>query len=155
MQINEVTEIHRTAEEDVLLIYANITASGETLDVVHAYRSSDPHGLGPVFNGWLALNPEFPILDYVPPTTEAQRELMPDLTGRQLRLALIGNGITTSQVTTAIGSIPNELDRDKAMVEWEYASSFARLHPLIATVGAALGLTDEQIDAMWLAALSL
>jgi hypothetical protein len=40
-------------------------------------------------------------------------------------------------------------------VEWEYATSFNRLHPLTTTVGRALGLTDMQIDAMWTAALNL
>ncbi|MBP1884814.1 hypothetical protein J2Z50_003104 [Ensifer mexicanus] len=35
------------------------------------------------------------------------------------------------------------------------ASNFHRMHTLISSVGAALGLADEQIDAMWSAATNL
>lgn len=51
--------------------------------------------------------------------------------------------------------MPAGPDKDKAQIEWEYATSFNRMHSLIATVGAALGLTDQQIDAMWVAAANL
>lgn len=92
---------------------------------------------------------------YEPPTAEELRAGLPTLTARQLRLGLITNGIMPSQVQSAIEAMPPGADREKALVEWEYASSFDRLHPLIATVGAALGLTDAQVDAMWTAAASL
>lgn len=51
--------------------------------------------------------------------------------------------------------MPAGPDKDKAQIEWEYATTFNRAHPLIATVGAALGLTNDQIDVMWLAAANL
>ncbi len=51
--------------------------------------------------------------------------------------------------------LPVGSDQDKAQIEWEYATTFNRLHPLIGTVGTALGLSDTQIDALWVAAAAL
>src|SRR5690606_28836038 len=79
----------------------------------------------------------------------------PSLTARQLRLGLVLNGFTLDQVTATIDAIPDEQDRAVAKIEWEYASQFERDHHLIAQVGAALGLSTEQIDTMWQQALTL
>jgi len=74
---------------------------------------------------------------------------MPVLTARQLRLGLVLNGISLSSVEAAIDAIEDETDREVARIEWEYATTFERSHPLVNQIGAALGLTPEQIDAMW------
>lgn len=79
----------------------------------------------------------------------------PPLTARQLRLGLIQAGVSIASVDAAISAIPDEMDRETARVEWEYASQFERDHALIEQVGGALGLTPEQIDAAWLAAVNL
>lgn len=156
IELHNVQQVKATLEEGVFLVFCNITDShGDTYDAVHGYRPEDEAGLGPLIKQWFEDNPDHEVTPYTEPTPEEARANLPDLTARQLRLALLGNAITMSQVTTAILDIPDVIDRDKALVEWEYASNFARAHPLIATVGAALGLTDEQIDTMWVAALSL
>ena len=90
-----------------------------------------------------------------PLTPEEIRAAMPPLTARQLRLGLVGGGILPSQVDAAIAAIPDEQARAVAQIEWEYASQFERDHPLIEQVGTALGLTAEQIDTMWQAAMAL
>ncbi|MBB4103583.1 hypothetical protein [Allorhizobium borbori] len=95
------------------------------------------------------------IADYVPPSVDEMRASMPPLTARQLRLGLIANGIMPSQVQSAIEAMPSGPSRENALVEWEYASSFERMHPLIASVAAGLSLTAEQVDAMWMAAVIL
>lgn len=77
------------------------------------------------------------------------------LTARQLRLGLVLNGFSLDQVTATIDATENEQDRAVATIEWEYASQFERDHHLIAQVGAALGLTEAQIDTMWEQALVL
>lgn len=89
------------------------------------------------------------------PTPEEIRAKMRPLTARQFRLGLIEGGVSLDRVTAVIDALPAGADRAKAKVEWEYATTFNRTHPLIATVGAALGLSDVQIDAMWQAAVSL
>lgn len=77
------------------------------------------------------------------------------LTRRQLRLGLLSNGITTADVEAAIAAIPDPMDRAVAEIEWADASTYERDHHLIEQVGSALGLTHEQIDTMWEAALGL
>lgn len=80
---------------------------------------------------------------------------MPVLTARQLRLGLVLNGISLSSVEAAIDAIEDPTDREVARIEWEYAATFERSHPLVNQIGAALGLTPEQIDAMWAEAAAL
>jgi len=75
---------------------------------------------------------------------------MPTITARQLRLALLGLGLTGAQVEAAINAMPGtDMQREAARIEWEYATSYQRDHQLVAMLGAALGLTEAQIDAAW------
>lgn len=90
--------------------------------------------------------------EQIPPTPSLH---MPALTARQFRLGLVNNGLTPAQVTATIEAMPNGFAKETALIEWEYATTFDRMHPLIASVGASLGLADEQIDTMWAAAASL
>lgn len=89
------------------------------------------------------------------PEPEPEPEGLPPLTARQIRLGLLQNGISTTTVEAAIDAIPDEVEREAAKIEWEYASQFLRTHPLIDQIGAALDLTPEQMDAMWEAASEL
>jgi hypothetical protein len=95
-------------------------------------------------------------VERIPALTDAEeRARMPPLTARQFRLGLLNDGISPTQVTAAIDAMAAGVEKDKARIEWEYATTFNRMHPLIATIGTTLGLTDEQIDSMWAAAVSL
>lgn len=38
---------------------------------------------------------------------------------------------------------------------WEFATQFERIHPMVVTMGEALGQTDAQMDALWTLAGSL
>jgi hypothetical protein len=78
---------------------------------------------------------------------------VPVLSARQLRLGLLQNGIPPSQVENALEAMPAGIERESALIEWYYASTFSRSHPLIASVAVILGLNDAQIDTMWAAAL--
>jgi hypothetical protein len=81
---------------------------------------------------------------------------MPTITARQLRLALLGLGLTGAQVEAAINAMPGtDMQREAARIEWEYATSYQRDHQLVAMLGAALGLTEAQIDAAWMEAATL
>lgn len=82
-------------------------------------------------------------------------EPLPPLTARQLRLGLVTNGFALDQVEATIAAIEDPERRAVAKIEWEYASQFVRAHRLIAQVGTALGLTEEQIDGMWAEAVVL
>jgi hypothetical protein len=68
------------------------------------------------------------------------------VSARQIRLWLIGHGISLSTVDAAIASIPDPMQRDMVSVEWEYAPYVERAHPMLIPLAAALGLTAEQVD---------
>ncbi|MDE3821801.1 hypothetical protein I7F13_05065 [Sinorhizobium meliloti] len=124
----------------------------------YLYRPEGIYGLSPNIRKWLEDNPDFPIDAYVPPPEKSIEEIraeMPSITARQLRLGLVGNGYPMSQVSAVIDAMPEGADKETARIEWEYATTFERTHPLIGTVGAALAIGEEQIDTMWTAAASL
>ncbi|WP_082547137.1 N-acetylmuramoyl-L-alanine amidase [Rhizobium sp. Root149] len=49
-----------------------------------------------------------------------------------------------------IAAIPDPLEREAAMIDWQDTQSYQRDYPMINQIGAALGLPEEQIDALWL-----
>ena len=87
---------------------------------------------------------------------EIDRQKMPTLSARQLRLALLGLGLTGAQVEAKIAALPGTpAQREAAMIEWKYATTYQRDHPLVVALGAALGLTKAQIDNAWQGAQTL
>lgn len=80
--------------------------------------------------------------------------IIPDVTPRQIRQALIMSGISLSAIDAALGTLP-EPTKSMAMVEWEYSTAFQRNRPLVAAVQAMLGWTSDQVDALWVLASSL
>jgi hypothetical protein len=73
---------------------------------------------------------------------------------RQARLALLGAGLLDS-VDAAIAAIPDELQRKAAQIEWEYAAFVERDSPLIQQLAPALGMTEEQMDQLFVVASGL
>lgn len=87
---------------------------------------------------------------------EIRRRSLPTLTAAQLRLALLSLGLAATHVESAIAAMPvTEMEREAARIQWEYATTFQRDHPLVVAIGVALGLADAQIDQAWLQAASL
>jgi len=71
-------------------------------------------------------------------------DTVPDrVSARQARLALIGAGLIGT-VEAAIGGLSAY---DQA--EWEYATEIRRDHPLIASLGVALSLSEGDIDDLF------
>jgi hypothetical protein len=77
------------------------------------------------------------------------------ISARQVRLWLIDNNIDLNNVVNIINTIEDPILRQKTLVEWEYAPYIERHHPLINTLGSALGLTSEQIDQGFITASQL
>ncbi|AAL49604.1 unknown [Sinorhizobium phage PBC5] len=156
MELHEVLSVEETNTAGVFLALIDWTDNdGGRNQELCGLVPNDTRGVAGLVHAWLAENPNFPISPYTPPTPEQIRETMPDLSARQLRLVLIGANIMPAQVNAVIAAMPEGPDKAVAMVEWEYATTFRRVHPLLETVGGALGLTPEQIDTMWISALSL
>lgn len=95
-------------------------------------------------SGWIVL-PERPPL---PPEPVPQVVTM-----RQARLALLQVGKLT-MVDTAIAGLP-EPDRTAAQIEWEYSQEVHRDRPFVAMLAPALGLTEEDLDDLFVLASTL
>ena len=58
-------------------------------------------------------------------------------------------------VDTAIAAIPDAATRRAAEIEWEYAATVLRPSSWVQTLGAALGMTEAQIDELFIQANQL
>ncbi|MFY7751415.1 MAG: hypothetical protein ACOVQU_06430 [Exiguobacterium acetylicum] len=74
------------------------------------------------------------------------------VTPAQIRIWLLSNGIDLETVNGMIAAIADETIRQIAQVRWEYGLVVLRDDPLVQQMGAALGLTVDQMDAAFLAA---
>lgn len=87
---------------------------------------------------------------FTPIVPEPEPEPVPSqVTPRQIRLALIDRGIMPSQITQMLTSIEDETLREKALVEWEKATTVRRDHPLIAQLSSALSFNEEDVDELF------
>lgn len=75
------------------------------------------------------------------------------VTMRQARLALFQQNLLT-QVQTVINSLPSP-QREAAQIEWDYSSEVHKNKPFVQTLSAALGLTTEQLDNLFVLASTL
>lgn len=83
-----------------------------------------------------------------------QRIIVPEfVTMRQARLALLAAG-KLSQVDAAINSLP-EPQKSEAKIEWEYSGEVVRNKPFVKSLGDALGLSDADLDALFIEAVKL
>lgn len=91
------------------------------------------------------------------PLPEEPAPVVPSVPGsvtmRQARLALLQNGMLT-QVNDAVAAMPGA-QGDAARIEWEFSSTVERHWPLVQALGAALGLTEAQLDDLFRLAATL
>lgn len=75
------------------------------------------------------------------------------VTMRQARLALLSAGLLTS-VNAAVSAMPGA-EGEAARIEWEFSSTVDRQRPLVQALAAALGWSEAQLDALFIAADAL
>ena len=75
------------------------------------------------------------------------------VTMRQARLALLGAGLLPG-VTAAINAMGSPM-KEAAQIEWEYSQTVERQRGFVLLLGAALGLTELQLDNLFVAAGAL
>ena len=89
---------------------------------------------------------------YVPPKPEPT--YVPSVVSmRQARLALLGAGFY-DDVNAAIAGLPSP-QKEAAQIEWEYATEVQRSSGLVPMMGAALSLTEAQLDSLFVTASTL
>lgn len=101
----------------------------------------------PVWNGEWVSNPAH----YA--EREAYVPVPQSVTMRQARLALHAAGLLTS-VDAAIASMA-EPDKSVAQITWDYASTVDRGFGMVPQLAAAFGMTEQQIDDLFIAAAQL
>ena len=99
------------------------------------------------------MNAERTGLEPIPPAPPAPPAAPSSVTMRQARLALLGAGLLDA-VAAAIAALPSP-QKEAAQIEWEYSQVVERNRPFVLTLGYALGLTDAQLDALFIAAAAL
>lgn len=72
---------------------------------------------------------------------------------RQARLALLSVGML-ADVETIIEDLPSP-QKEAARIEWDYSSSVQRHSSIVTQLASALGLTDDQLDSLFIAASKL
>lgn len=76
------------------------------------------------------------------------------VTRRQARQALLLADLLDI-IPGKIAAIPDEMQRGMAQIEWEDSQVFERHRPLVMSIGAALGLSSEAIDQLFITAAAL
>lgn len=89
---------------------------------------------------------------YVPPPPEPVA--VPQIvTMRQARLALLGAGKLTD-VNAAINALPSPT-KEAAMIEWEYSQEVQRHNGFVSLLAPVLGMTEADMDALFIAGAAL
>ena len=102
----------------------------------------------PWLRGWLVV-----ALTAAEMTAIAKAKVPASVTMRQGRLALLAAG-KLAQVDAAIASLP-EPQKSAALIEWNFSNELQRGNAFVATLGAALGLSDAQVDQLFITAAQL
>lgn len=83
-----------------------------------------------------------------------EKEVVPDsVTMRQARLALLKAG-KLQAVNNAIAAMTGS-QGEAARIEWDYSNEVRRSQPLTIALAQAIGMTEEEMDALFIEAAKL
>lgn len=124
-------------------------------------QSEQPIVYNPERRSWLLIDKNTEYSDFdgttysvsANPASPPPRPVPTSVTMRQARLALLGAG-KLAGVTAAINALPSP-QKEAAQIEWEYSQTVERNRGFVLLLGAALGLTDAQLDGLFVAAAGL
>lgn len=77
-----------------------------------------------------------------------------EVTPRQMRVALIMSGISTANIEAMISALP-EPDQSIVRTTWEYSTAFERENPILNSMASNLGLTQSDVDDLFILAATL
>lgn len=86
---------------------------------------------------------------WILPEAIRARTVPQTVTMRQARLALLQAGLLDA-VTAAVQQAGQAVQ-----IEWEYATDVRRASPLVQAISAGMGLTEAQVDALFIAGAKL
>ena len=76
-----------------------------------------------------------------------------EITMRQARLVLLEHNLLAN-VQPAIDNLP-EPAKTKAQIEWDYSNALQRNNSFVNVLGTALGLTDDDIDNLFIEGVTM
>lgn len=88
-----------------------------------------------------------------PPQPEPEIQVPQSVTMRQARLALLQAGLLAN-VDAAINSLSSP-QKEAAAIEWEYSQEVHRDREFVTQLTAAMGLTELQVDDLFILAATL
>lgn len=92
--------------------------------------------------------------DYVWAVTYESPSL-PILTRRQFMRTLVLNQFDLDDIEAKIRTIEDAQERQLALIDWHDATEFERNNPTMIMMIDLLGLTNDQVDALWSQGLTL
>jgi hypothetical protein len=129
--------------------YASVEPEG-TVRIV----SDEPSRAHPFDGGWfIGSEEEIAEGDIYDPeineayTPEPEPVVITTITMRQAKLTLSRNGLRT-EADEAIAAMEGQ-QGEEARIEWQYASTLNRDHPLVAALADTLDLSDEYVDELF------
>lgn len=160
---DEDAEKYRTIEGMEILAEAVFIGKG-TSDSVYQKIKDDPEKLAT----YEAVHDTAPrevddgegnAITYTPPfkfgmLAESALQVPSEITPRQARLVLAKHGLLDS-VADAIAAIEDLVQRQIAEIEWEYATSIERSAAWINALSAGLGLSEADVDSLFIEGATL
>ena len=129
----------------------NVIFAGELVSEWHITENLPNTGIyKPIWDGdtWVESATEAEI-------NQINRQSLPKVVSqRQLRTQLVLGGFDLNDIQDAINGL-SEPNKSIAQIAWNYALTFVREDDLLVSVGASLGLTESQIDEIFLNASNL
>lgn len=124
-------------------IVINIAEADADFATAQGWIISEEAAIGDAWDGEAFIKPE-------PPAPAVPKSV----TRRQAREALLNIGLL-DDVEMVIGSIEDATERKRAEIYWLDSATFERAHPMLAQIAGAVGLTDAEIDDLFITAATL
>jgi len=79
-----------------------------------------------------------------------KEEVPQEISPMRLRTQLITSGITIKSIDDMINGLPDGLEKDLITIKWEYSLVFERQDKTLIQMAYMLGLTDEDLDNLFI-----
>lgn len=126
-------------------VYEQIQGDGDKMALYSSVHNLDPIEIDDGEGGMHTVMPPFKF----GMLAESTLPVPATITARQARLVLAKKGLL-SEVERAIGGIDDPEARQVAGIEWEYAAYLERHAPWLTHMAAQLGMSDADVDAMFI-----
>jgi hypothetical protein len=91
----------------------------------------------------------YTVRNLTPQEIEDMKPKFTECTPRQFRLGMLDYGIDPDNITSMIQQIPDEEERKRVLITWEYAVSIEKNNPLIQQFAQVLGVSSSGVDEIF------